>query len=95
MLKRYTPGSYLPDSEDEILQRFLSDHDVALQLIHPSMRHQWQLESQKDPKASDSKFIKFNSMEELRRILAKRTYGTKTYLNKKDWERPFLQSYLD
>ena len=34
-------------------------------------------------------------MEDLRRILAKRTYGAKTYLPEKDWERPFLQSYLD
>lgn len=34
-------------------------------------------------------------MEDLRRILAKRTYGTNTSLPPKDWERPFLQSYLD
>ena len=34
-------------------------------------------------------------MEDPRRILAKRTYGTRTYLGEKEWERPFLQSYLD
>ena len=39
MLKRYTPGSQLPDGDEAILQDFLRGHDVALQLIHPSERH--------------------------------------------------------
>ena len=43
MLKRYTPGSALPDGDSAILQEFLKDHDVALRLIHPSERYSWQL----------------------------------------------------
>ena len=42
MTKRYTPGAQLPDAEEAILQKFLSDHDLALKLIHPCERHQWE-----------------------------------------------------
>ena len=42
MTKRYTPGAQLPDTEEAILQKFLSDHDLALKLIHPCERHQWE-----------------------------------------------------
>ena len=39
MLKKYTPGSFLPDDDNVIMQEFLKEHDVALRLIHPSERH--------------------------------------------------------
>ena len=36
-----------------------------------------------------------HNIEELRRLLAKELYGTKTYLKKGEWEVPFLQAILD
>ena len=95
MTKRYTPGAELPETEEAILRKFLSDHDLALRLIHPSERHQWQHQEQTDAKASESRFVQFASTDQLRRVLASRSYGTKAYLPEKAWERPFLQSFLD
>ena len=39
--------------------------------------------------------MKVYNLDELRRLLSKELYGTRPYVNKNDWEVPFLQAFVD
>lgn len=59
------------------------------------MRQIWLDEFTEDPKKFDRRFIKINNMEQLRRMLSRKIYGTKKYLELGDWEAPILQEMID
>ena len=59
------------------------------------MRYLWAEELKSDKRKLDEKFVKVNSIQQLRRLLAGELYGTKTYLHKGTWEAPICQSIID
>lgn len=65
-------------------------YDTQMHLITPDTRQIWLDEFESDPKKFDQKFIKINNVEELRRLLANKIYGTKPHLPKGHWEKPLL-----
>ena len=59
------------------------------------MRQIWLDEFNENPKKSDWRFIKVHDIEQLRRLLSTKFYGTKNHLKFGDWEAPFLQELID
>lgn len=88
--KKYSSLGVNENDPDSILKDFLAAYDLQMELIAPDMRTLWMMEYKNDRKRFDQRFIQIDNIQQLRRLLANKHYGTKPHLPKEKWEAPML-----
>ena len=65
-----------------------------MDMITPDMHQKWLRDLKNDKASFNQEFIQIKNIDELRRVVARQTYGTKPY-KRGEQEAPFLQAILD